>query len=83
MSFDRGIYAGRNVMAGSRQCLAIQSYNFSEAAPGKMPKLESVTTCTAVTQPLMRNARKPGSQNQPGQVIRQEVNQPDQDKDPK
>jgi len=86
MSFDRGIYAGRNIMTGSRDCLAIQSYNFSEAAPGKTPKLESITTCTSVTQPLLRNARKPGNQNRPDQesqraVPQPGVNQPDQNKD--
>jgi hypothetical protein len=78
MSFDKGIYAGRNTMTGDRACLAIQSYNFSEAAPGRMPKLESITTCTSVVQPLMRNARRPGGQHQQGQESQQ-----DQDKDQK
>jgi hypothetical protein len=57
--FDKGIYGARNALTGSDGCFAIQSYNFSKAAPGKMPQLESITTCTSVTQPLMRKVRKP------------------------
>jgi hypothetical protein len=67
VSFDRGIYAGRNSLTAGRGCLAIQSYNFSQAAPGKMPKLESITTCTSVVPPLMRQARNPEAQSQQDQ----------------
>ena len=72
LQFDKGIYLGRlqagtDAVTGNTSCLAIQSYNFSQAAPGKMPKLESVTTCTSVAQPLMRQVRKPDAQNQQGQ----------------
>lgn len=60
VQFDKGIYAGRNGFTGGQVCLAIQSYNFPQsAAPGKMPELESVTTCTSVTRPLMQQVRKP------------------------
>src|SRR5205809_1574747 len=45
MSFDKGIYIGRNNVNGDGLCLAIQSYNFSQ---GQSPKLESITTCTTV-----------------------------------
>jgi hypothetical protein len=76
--FDRGIYAARNALtgsSGSSGCYAIQSYNFSQ---GESPKLESITTCTNVVRPLMRQARKPESRNQQGQD-----NQQNQEKDQK
>jgi hypothetical protein len=69
MSFDKGIYAGRNNLTTSGGCYAIQSYNFS---PGPNPQLESVTTCTTIERPLMRQIRKPESQNQQGQVNQKE-----------
>jgi hypothetical protein len=72
--FDRGIYAGRNTLTGNPVCLAIQSYNFSQ---GESPKLESVTTCTTLRQPLMRNARKPANTDQQGPVGQQEQNNKD------
>lgn len=68
--FDRGIYVGRNSVAGDNFCLAIQSYNFSQ---GESPKLESVTTCTTLRQPLMRHARKPANTDQQGQGTQQET----------
>jgi hypothetical protein len=64
MSFDKGIYVGRNNLSGDRGCFAIQSYNFSQ---GPSPKLESVTTCTELRQPLWRNVEKPGSRDQQSQ----------------
>jgi hypothetical protein len=67
LSFDKGIYAGRELTTGTRGCLAIQSYNFSQAPPGKMPKLESITTCTPASQPLLRRVEKPEAENQQGQ----------------
>lgn len=73
MPFDKGIYAGRNNLNVNGTCLAIQSYNFS---PGPNPQLESVTTCTTIERPLMRQVRKPEGQNQP-------VNQKEQEKDQK
>jgi hypothetical protein len=73
--FDRGIYAARNAMTGNHYCLAIQSYNFSQ---GESPKLESVTTCTSIVQPLMRFAQKPESRNQ-----QEQGNQQNQEKDQK
>ncbi len=77
--FDRGIYAGRNALVGDPVCLAIQSYNFSQ---GESPKLESITTCTTVRQPLMRNARRPANSDQQGQGNQKEQN-PEQNKDQK
>jgi hypothetical protein len=73
--FDKGIYAARNAMTGNHYCLAIQSYNFSQ---GESPKLESVTTCTSIVQPLMRFAQKPESRNQ-----QEQGNQQNQEKDQK
>ena len=67
--FDRGIYAGRNSVAGDNFCLAIQSYNFSQ---GNSPKLESVTTCTTLRQPVMRHVHKPGNPDQQGQGTEQQ-----------
>ncbi len=75
--FDRGIYAGRNTLTGNPVCLAIQSYNFSQ---GESPKLESVTTCTTMRPPLMRNARKPANTDQQAQDGQQEQNNKDKDK---
>jgi len=75
MSLDKGIYIGRNNPSGDRLCLAIQSYNFSQ---GESPRLQSVTTCTELRQPLWRNARKPASPNQQGQGV-----QPSQPNDQK
>jgi len=69
--FDRGIYAGQNALVGNPVCLAIQSYNFSQ---GESPKLESITTCTSVRQPLMRNARRPATSDQQGQGNQKEEN---------
>jgi len=67
--FDRGIYVGRNSAAGDNSCLAIQSYNFSQ---GNSPKLESVTTCTTLRQPVMRHVHKPGNPDQQGQGTEQQ-----------
>ena len=68
--FDRGIYLGRNSVAGNNFCMAIQSYNFSQ---GESPKLQSVTTCTTLRQPLMRTVRKPANTDQQGQGTQQET----------
>ena len=81
MSFDKGIYVGRNNVNGDGLCLAIQSYNFSQ---GQSPKLESITTCTTVERPLWRLVQKPESQNQQGQGNRQiQSNQQAKEKDQK
>jgi hypothetical protein len=81
MSFDKGIYIGRNGQTGDRYCLAIQSYNFSQ---GQSPQLESVTTCTELRQPLWRNAGKPESRDQQSQGNQQhQGNQQIQEKDQK
>ena len=69
MPFDRGIYVGRNSVAGDNVCLAIQSYNFSQ---GNSPKLESVTTCTTLRRPVMRHVHKPGNPDQQGQGTEQQ-----------
>ncbi|HEV3040284.1 MAG TPA: hypothetical protein VHA33_21145 [Candidatus Angelobacter sp.] len=72
MSFDKGIYAGRNNLAVSGTCLAIQSYNFSS---GPNPQLESITTCTTIERPLMLQVKKPESQNQQSGQKEPEKNQ--------
>src|SRR5436309_12794019 len=54
--FDRGIYVGRNSVAGDNFCLAIQSYNLSQ---GNSPKLESVTICTTICQTELRLVNMP------------------------
>lgn len=77
--FDRGIYAGRNALAGNPVCMAIQSYNFSQ---GESPKLESITTCTTFRQPLLRNVRRPANSDQQGQDNQQQQSQ-GPGKDPK
>lgn len=41
--FDPGI---RIDTSGGNMCGAIVSYNFTRSAPGEMPRLKSVTTCT-------------------------------------
>src|SRR5437016_5159087 len=61
MSFDKGIYTGRNALTGNGGCYAIQSYNFSQ---GASPRLESITTCTTVERPLGRLVQKPDSRGQ-------------------
>lgn len=55
---DPGIYAQTNGVAGAgRFCSSILSYNFSQTAPGEMPKLESVTTCTPSETVVPRRAQ--------------------------
>lgn len=46
------IDAGRGNMCG-----AIVSYNFSASAPGEMPKLESITTCTPTNKVIPQRTR--------------------------
>jgi hypothetical protein len=62
MPFDKGIYAGRDIAGRGRGCAFIVSYNFSQ---GETPKLESVTTCTPMREPMLKKAGdQPANQNQ-------------------
>ena len=62
--FDQGIYAQSQSTPGTGSfCSSIVSYNFSRPAPGEMPKLESVTTCTPSTAVVPRRAQ--GHEAQP------------------
>lgn len=56
---DRGI----RINLAANTCGSIVSYNFSRSAPGEMPKLESITTCTPTNKIVPRrtqdNSAKP------------------------
>lgn len=59
---DRGI---RVHPAGAGMCGSIVSYNFSPTAPGEVPHLESVTTCTPADKIVQRHAKNPGRKQSP------------------
>ena len=59
---DPGIVIKRPNLS-SNACGSIVSYNFS---PGKNPYLESVTTCTPLSQVLTRRARRYKGKESPG-----------------
>ena len=59
---DRGI---RVHPAGAGICGSIVSYNFSGTAPGEVPHLESVTTCTPADKIVERHAKNRGRKPNP------------------
>jgi hypothetical protein len=59
---DRGI---RVHPAGAGMCGSIVSYNFSPTAPGEVPHLESVTTCTPADKIVQRHAKNSGKKPNP------------------
>ena len=59
---DRGI---RVNPAGTGMCGSIVSYNFSPTAPGEVPHLESVTTCTPADKIVQRHAKNRGRKQSP------------------
>lgn len=64
---DRGI---RLSPAGAGMCGSIVSYNFSPSAPGEVPHLESVTTCTPADKVVQRRAQNPGRKPSPPQLLK-------------
>jgi hypothetical protein len=68
-NLDRGIYARDGISGTGRFCGAIVSYNFSSAAPGEMPILKSVTTCTPSNAFVPRRARGRKARPGPPQLI--------------
>jgi hypothetical protein len=66
---DRGIYAASGIPGARGICGSILSYNFSQAAAGEMPNLESVTTCTPSETVVPRRAHGRHSQPRGPQLI--------------
>jgi hypothetical protein len=64
---DHGI---RLSPAGAGMCGSIVSYNFSPGAPGEVPHLESVTTCTPADKVVQRRAQNSGRKPSPPQLLK-------------
>lgn len=64
---DRGI---RVNPAGAGVCGSIVSYNFSNSAPGEIPHLESVTTCTPADKVVQRRAQNHRRKPSPPQLLK-------------
>lgn len=60
---EGGLDRGIRINLAANTCGSIVSYNFSRSAPGEMPKLESITTCTPTNKIVPRrtqdNSAKP------------------------
>jgi hypothetical protein len=66
-AMDRGI---RLNPAGAGMCGSIVSYNFSTSAPGEVPHLESVTTCTPADNVVQRRAEDPRKKPSPPRFLK-------------